>query len=874
MSNRELPTSAEAGCVIFAEAFHEELEYIRARRRHSQAGGEDAARTLIGLALSGGGIRSATTNLGVLQALSRMGILPLVDYISTVSGGGYIGACLSSLLSPARPGRDAPAEAAQPERSPAFTTAWESFPFNPGHPDGQSQIDHLRTHGTFLITRMGLFARETMRSIGHLSSGVLYHLAIVLLLLATLALAYMALVLTVAPEVDGLLRSPAAAAAGGENPAPETSHRADPTFSQTVAQKAAAVRTAVRAAAATPHGRAAALGAAIYGVLLSLAAFWYLLQARRRTTASPLPGESAEEAVERRLLRRVGYTALALTLGLFLVTSAVQPAHDRVFLLLLPALALLLAWATSFAIHLLLPWRPRWWTRDVRSLWGAFQTMTSYGFWGALLLGLFPLLVYALADRWIELGLSGVTALVIARVLTFRRAPAIGGWRIPAGLLRFLLGAAIALGLVFVLLAICASIVVAGGPTAAVLWVLAGLGLASFLVLGWAVDANRVSPHYFYRDRLAETYLFTEGKDRQGKTLHTMRDHIEMRLEDLHGEIPKEGDPSPAGTAPYHLISAAVNLAGSRDLTRKDRKSGYFLFSKLFCGSEQTDYRATRAYRGGETKLARALTISGAAVSSGIGSGTFFAQAFATVLFNLRLGFWMPNPRYRSSETAGERRRFWPHWLWREIFMRTDEGAALVNLSDGGHTGDNVGIYPLLKRRCRVIIACDAEHDPDLSFGSITEALRHAYIDLGIDVDIDFTMVRPDPQTGLSRSHCAVGLIRYAPDAAGERLVGYLIYLKSSLSGDEPEPILNYKSAHPVFPHESTADQFFDDAQFESYRALGVHIAEQTFGAWIAEPEAVAFQRDAWPLPPAGAGRPPMAVVAAGLAIEDQLEAT
>jgi hypothetical protein len=180
--------------------------------------------------------------------------------------------------------------------------------------------------------------------------------------------------------------------------------------------------------------------------------------------------------------------------------------------------------------------------------------------------------------------------------------------------------------------------------------------------------------------------------------------------------------------------------------------------------------------------------------------------------------------------------------------MGTDERHRLVNLSDGGHTGDNVGIYPLLQRRCALIIACDAECDPSLSFGSFTEALRHAYVDLGIDVDIDLTMLRPNRETGMSRGHCAVGLIRYPQDRDGNRPVGYLVYLKNSLTGDEPEPVLNYKSDNPSFPHESTADQFFDDDQFESYRALGVHIAEQAFAQWTETAAFGAWRAEAMPV--------------------------
>jgi hypothetical protein len=100
---------------------------------------------------------------------------------------------------------------------------------------------------------------------------------------------------------------------------------------------------------------------------------------------------------------------------------------------------------------------------------------------------------------------------------------------------------------------------------------------------------------------------------------------------------------------------------------------------------------------------------------------------------------------------------------------------------------------------------------------------------MGISVDIDLSMIRPDAATGRSRSHCAIGRIMY-PDRPKQ--VSYLIYLKNSLTGDEPETVQNYKVASSDFPHETTADQFFDDAQFESYRALGAHIAKATFASW------------------------------------------
>ena len=86
------------------DVFPAELEEINQRRRalHLPAVPSDSAPStklaLVGLSLSGGGIRSATFSLGVIQALAKHGLLKTVDYLSTVSGGGFIGSCLSSLL--------------------------------------------------------------------------------------------------------------------------------------------------------------------------------------------------------------------------------------------------------------------------------------------------------------------------------------------------------------------------------------------------------------------------------------------------------------------------------------------------------------------------------------------------------------------------------------------------------------------------------------------------------------------------------------------------------------------------------------------------------------------------------------------------------
>ena len=89
---------------FYGDVFPAELEEIRRRRRKLElpdvpAGVEPSVRLgLVGLALSGGGIRSSTFCLGVIQGLAKHGFLKNADYLSTVSGGGFIGGCLSSLL--------------------------------------------------------------------------------------------------------------------------------------------------------------------------------------------------------------------------------------------------------------------------------------------------------------------------------------------------------------------------------------------------------------------------------------------------------------------------------------------------------------------------------------------------------------------------------------------------------------------------------------------------------------------------------------------------------------------------------------------------------------------------------------------------------
>ena len=197
------------------------------------------------------------------------------------------------------------------------------------------------------------------------------------------------------------------------------------------------------------------------------------------------------------------------------------------------------------------------------------------------------------------------------------------------------------------------------------------------------------------------------------------------------------------------------------------------------------------------------------------------------MLFNARLGAWLPNPG-----EAG--RRCWskssPTFsvipFVDEAFGLTTDRHSWVNLSDGGHF-ENLGIYEMVLRRCSPIIAVDGSGDPDFHFDDLGNAIRKVYVDMGITIDFpNGIAISKTPSPG-SR-HAALGIIRYS-EVDGAVPDGVIIYIKSSLTGNEPEDVLNYAALNPAFPHQSTADQWFNESQFEAYRRLGYHVIEEIF---------------------------------------------
>ena len=135
-----------------------------------------------------------------------------------------------------------------------------------------------------------------------------------------------------------------------------------------------------------------------------------------------------------------------------------------------------------------------------------------------------------------------------------------------------------------------------------------------------------------------------------------------------------------------------------------------------------------------ELDLATAMAISGAAASANMGANTIKPLIMTLALLNVRLGFWLPNPRVvAASKTRSYIKQFFDQfYFYYELRGELNEERDIVYVTDGGHV-ENLGVYELLRRRCRLIIAVDAEADPTMSFPSLMRLERIARIDFGVD---------------------------------------------------------------------------------------------------------------------------------------------
>jgi len=182
-------------------------------------------------------------------------------------------------------------------------------------------------------------------------------------------------------------------------------------------------------------------------------------------------------------------------------------------------------------------------------------------------------------------------------------------------------------------------------------------------------------------------------------------------------------------------------------------------------------------------------------------------------------------------------RRPRPHYLFKEMLGRTKLSDRFLYVTDGGHF-DNLGVVELLRRGCTTIYCLDAGGDPAGRYAALGEAIALARSELQVDIDIDPSPIDPPEKGAPPGTDHVVGRIRYraTPSGAGEvtcdadetsPFVGRIVYCRAAVTPQAPYDVRAFQAKDRRFPHHSTLDQLFDDEKFESYRALGAHTADR-----------------------------------------------
>lgn len=795
---------------------------------------------VIGLALSGGGIRSATFNLGVLQALAREKLVERLDYLSTVSGGGYIGSWLSAWIHRESISAGGAKQALQNVQDALSRT-------DGGEP---RQVAFLREYSNYLTPKTGLFSGDTLAGAATYTRNLLLNLSILILVVSAVLLLVRGVVWlgsSLPPHAalmgTGLLLAMALwfislNLAYQVNP----EGTGGPWFTK---------RRFVMLLVVAPLAASAVLA----GFWLRddsarnfLDRRWWLLLAA--VPAVSVIAWAAGRWIGKRQDIRKPYSIpwriaglVAGTLAGIGLLHALQGAlhgaaalHVAVWGLPAALGVFVLAVAVTIGItgRQFEEESREWWSRVAGALIGvalAWIALTAAALYGPYWVGELARTAKGLGIAWIVTTAAGVWSARSRYTGTpgtnrwLELLPKVAPYVFVAGLL-----IALAYALHLVLMTLSDGGAAASGWSSYITavertldWDGLALPLIAILVLTtllvWRVDINLFSFHMFYRNRLTRCYLGASNANR-AKDLYTgldPRDSVALR--DLRQR-------------PYHLVNTALNITSGDRLAWQERQAAAFLASPLYCGYEfaESDRSTVHAYQGteryvakdgGHLSLGAALTISGAAASPNMGYHSSPAVAFLMTVFNVRLGWWMQNPCFgKVWERGGPRWGF--NYLLAELAGATDHRSRFVYLSDGGHF-DNLGLYELVRRRCRFIMACDAGMDVAFGFEDLGNAIRKCKIDLGVTIDLDPRAIIPDRTSGRSAFHCAVGTIRYNDASPGEA-DGYLLYVKPSLTGNEPTDILQYAKTHAAFPHEPTSDQWFSESQFESYRKLGCHI--------------------------------------------------
>lgn len=442
-----------------------------------------------------------------------------------------------------------------------------------------------------------------------------------------------------------------------------------------------------------------------------------------------------------------------------------------------------------------------------------------------------------------------------------------------------------------------------------------GFALAAFVILALLTVlfgqtrtfANMSSIHGFYAARLTRTYLGASNEKRleaekPQQVTNTVPgdDYPGQSYWDWPGSAAATKGKNPTRSfavgGPLHIVNTTINETFDvrTGLQNQDRKGTALAVGPCGLSVGIRDHLIAsgqgvriepssdkdRVFSAGDgtgtpdpLSLGRWISISGAAFSAAAGANTSVPIAILAGLFNVRLGYWWDSGT-RYGDGWFERVLPVQAALFAETFARTRGTAGrLWNLSDGGHF-ENMGGYELIRRRLPIVVIVDAEADPDYTFEGLADLIRMARLDFDAEITFlsqeqlsgehqigsnrkvplpqglrpyfgDLEALRrgkwtnnqvpypPAPDNRafaievdrdrVSRAHAALARVKYLDNDDAT----WLVYVKATLMGDEPVDVSQYHRAHPAFPQEPTADQFFDERQWESYRRLGLHVGDR-----------------------------------------------
>lgn len=816
-SARQSLDAAKAGR---ARLEREEREALRARRERTRDGGA----TRVGLALSGGGIRSATFCLGLVRGLAQNRLLRRFDYLSTVSGGGYVGAAIGRLL--AAVGID------EGERAIA---------------SGDSLLlTWLRRNGRYL-TPAG--SRDLGSAIAtYLRAGIAIHLEIAffgillgLLIVAPHVLqaefsfaddkAWQAWGTAWWPLAAGFWLLCAPGAMASYWPLAESGAVPD---HRTVRDTDARARTA---------RLLAGLGAAtLLAFVLSRPGFDALLPFGRPGLAVVVTAVLAAAVVR-----------LAFLLAR-LVRSSAEPAYG--------------AFGRE-RLHL---------TASLRRINLATVAMAAFGAFD-LLSRSFVAQLDAPSPWWLGGGVGiGSVLFVLVRALAEPLQKMLVSADGPQA--RWLpqlvnaIGIGIALLLLFAWTALVQTQVFDADPDSVIgrlpPWTCALALLLLVLAWLWRTWRNRdtvnaSSMHNFYRARLTRAYLSIGNRQRFAEPARDLVDR-DMRSVGASVADVRDGDDVPlhdyrpdlAG-GPIHLVSTCLNqtVDDHSGLYNADRKG---LCVTVSARGIEVGNDAVHACDETSGSLGRWITVSGAAAAPGAGSYTTTGWALLLFMVGARLGYWLDAAfagGRAAAKALGAGANATVGWL-RDTKQGLLANEALASfggrrqgwwyLSDGGHF-DNTGVYPLLRRELDFIVLADCGADARFEFADIENLIRKARIDF--DADIEFysreEAARLFPGGGtelhvlapedMLDNHSVRGVLLarvfyHRSDPARWKL-GTLLVVKPNLHDALDRDVLAYARRNPAFPQQSTGDQFFDEAQWESYHRLGEDFGRALTSVWL-----------------------------------------